>query len=160
MSSSRKAWCHDRPPASADPQAGRASGGSHEGAETEGGGARRPPDAHEGRPLLEPREAGLVVGCALDTSAALVSLAEPMTGTKEGSMARITNITNEYAVLVEREIDAPKSVWMALAVSLANQVNGGSLDRGTAPTDTLLAEWQALHNNGIVRQPPKRRRVR
>jgi hypothetical protein len=62
---------------------------------------------------------------------------------------------NSYARLVF-DIDAPKTVWMAIAVSLANQVNGGSLDRGIAPADTLMAEWQTLYDNGIVPQKPRR----
>ena len=71
----------------------------------------------------------------------------------------ISKRTNEYATLIERTIDAPKAVWMALAVSLANQLAGGPLDRGLPPVDTLMAEWQALHNNGIVPQRPTRRRA-
>ena len=66
---------------------------------------------------------------------------------------------NEYARLVF-DIDAPKTVWMAIAVSLANQIAGGPIDRGHAPTDTLMAEWQALYNNGIVPQKPKKKAVR
>lgn len=61
---------------------------------------------------------------------------------------------NEYSRLVIN-IEAPKTVWMAIAASLANQVNGGSLDRGIAPIDTLMAEWQTLHDNGIVPQRPR-----
>jgi hypothetical protein len=62
---------------------------------------------------------------------------------------------NEYARMV-CSINASKTVWMALAASLANQVNGGSIDRGIAPIDTLMAEWQTLYDNGIVPQKPRR----
>ena len=70
----------------------------------------------------------------------------------------IGKVSNEYARGIDGLIDAPKAVWMAIAVSLANQVNGGSLDRAIWPVDTLMAEWQALHDNGIVPQRPTRRR--
>jgi len=64
---------------------------------------------------------------------------------------------NEYSRLAF-DIDAPKTVWMAIAVSLANRVDGtGAIERGGAPIDTLMAEWQALYNNGIVPQRPSRR---
>jgi hypothetical protein len=63
---------------------------------------------------------------------------------------------NGYARLV-LDIDAPKTVWMAIAVSLANRIDGtGVIERGGAPTDTLMAEWQALYDNGIVPQKPHR----
>lgn len=70
---------------------------------------------------------------------------------------RVTNRGNDYARMANQVIDAPKTVWQALALSLANQVNGGSLDSGIIPRDTLMAEWQALYDNGIVPQKPRRR---
>jgi hypothetical protein len=72
-------------------------------------------------------------------------------GTKKG---------NTYARAVVGAIDAPKAVWIAIAVSLANQINGGSLDRGIAPIDTLMAEWQTLYDNSIVPQYPRRKKQR
>ena len=66
--------------------------------------------------------------------------------------------SNDYARGIEGSIDAPKAVWMAVAVSLANLVNGGSLDHNVWPVDTLMAEWQALYDNGLVQQKPRRRK--
>lgn len=66
--------------------------------------------------------------------------------------------SNEYSAGIEVAIDAPKAVWMALAVSLANQLAGDSpLDRRILPIEKLLEEWRALHENGIVPQKPRRR---
>lgn len=63
---------------------------------------------------------------------------------------------NDYACLVWT-IDASKTVWIAIAVSLANRIDGtGVIERGGAPIDTLMAEWQALYDNGIVPQKPRR----
>lgn len=71
-------------------------------------------------------------------------------------MRGVTKIGNEYADLIERHINAPKAVWVAIAVSLANQLAGGPLDRGMAPVNTLMDEWRLLHDNGIVPQKPQR----
>lgn len=66
---------------------------------------------------------------------------------------------NGYARLV-LDIDAPKTVWMAIAVSLANRIDGvGAIERGGTPTDTIMAEWQALYDNGIVPQRPRREKL-
>jgi hypothetical protein len=63
---------------------------------------------------------------------------------------------NEYARVVT-DIDAPKTVWIAIAVSLANRIDGtGAIERGGALKDALMAEWQALYDNGIVPQKPRR----
>jgi hypothetical protein len=60
-------------------------------------------------------------------------------------------VGNEYADLV-RAVDAPKTVWMALAVSLAARC-GYQLD------ETLITvmrdEWAVLNDNGIVPQKPQ-----
>jgi len=66
---------------------------------------------------------------------------------------------NDYADLARSMRNAPKTVWMAIAVSLANRIDGtGAIERGHAPTDALMAEWQALYDNGIVPQKPRRER--
>jgi hypothetical protein len=73
-------------------------------------------------------------------------------------MIGLGKTTNEYANRIDSEIEASKAVWMAIAVSLANLAEGGGLlDMGQLPTERLLAEWQALHDNGIVQQKPRRR---
>ena len=67
----------------------------------------------------------------------------------------ISKTTNEYADLV-MGIDAPKTVWMAIAFSLAHRLVDGS----TQDAVTLCAdEWQLLHVNGIVPQKPRRAAV-
>lgn len=48
---------------------------------------------------------------------------------------------------------APKQVWAAIAVSYAERIDPGSLDRGFI-AELLLNEWQKLHANGIVTQKP------
>jgi hypothetical protein len=61
---------------------------------------------------------------------------------------------NLYAQLV-RDIDAPKTVWMAIAVSLeAHRVGMDPLNQEDL-VHGLMAEWHALHDNGIVPQKPK-----
>ena len=70
---------------------------------------------------------------------------------------RGVKLPNQYSTRIRTVIDAPKAVWEALAVSLANRETG-VLDRGQLPTDTLMAEWQALYDNGIVPQRPNRKR--
>lgn len=58
---------------------------------------------------------------------------------------------NEYARQIIR-IDAPKTVFMAIAYSFAVQIYGEE----KAPA-MVLAEWATLHQNGIVPQKPKKR---
>lgn len=60
---------------------------------------------------------------------------------------------NEYARLVF-DIDAPKTVWMAIAFSLAMRTVGNN--DATDARNLLMSEWQALYDNGIVPQKPKR----
>jgi hypothetical protein len=75
-----------------------------------------------------------------------------MRGKLEGEMSRhgITKLTNEYVeVLGDLYDKTPKAVLAAIAVSALT--NGGDeLDEAQA---RLLAEWGALHANGIVPQP-------
>jgi hypothetical protein len=63
--------------------------------------------------------------------------------------------TNDYAGLMW-EIPAPKTVWMAIAVSLAGRLIGAEtedwLDNVKA---RLMEEWHALYAQGIVPQPPR-----
>lgn len=69
-------------------------------------------------------------------------------------------LTNDYARLVDSTIPASKAVWIAIAVSLANRIDGtGVIERGGAPIDALMAEWQALYDNGIVPQKPRKDRL-
>lgn len=62
---------------------------------------------------------------------------------------------NTYARALHH-IDAPKTVWMAIAASFAARIIG----EGEIATDKINAliieEWQALYDNGIV---PQRVRV-
>lgn len=58
---------------------------------------------------------------------------------------------NEYARHV-CDIDASKTVWMAIAVSFAMRIMGGEV----GVRDLILGEWDALHTNGIVPQKPRR----
>lgn len=60
---------------------------------------------------------------------------------------------NRFAKLVFA-IDAPKTVWMALAVSFAH-MHGYGLDERTMTTE-MMGEWGSLHRQGIVPQKPKR----
>ncbi len=64
--------------------------------------------------------------------------------------------SNMYARWITRRIDAPKDVWMAIAVSLAH----GTVNSDALPVEALMAEWQALYDNGIVAQQPRRREKR
>lgn len=68
----------------------------------------------------------------------------------------ITKVGNEYADAV-MGIDAPKAVWMAIAVSFAIQ-NMGSIDNPNCDNlrAYILNEWSILHDNGIVPQKPYR----
>ena len=61
---------------------------------------------------------------------------------------------NEYARELLR-IEAPKTVWMAIALSFAMQIRGSEDTRKAA--DLCFFEWQALNENGIVPQKPRRR---
>ncbi len=58
---------------------------------------------------------------------------------------------NEYSRLV-LDVDAPKTVWMALAVSFAIRCGIDVGDVG----DAVFAEWGRLHVDGIVPQKPRR----
>lgn len=62
---------------------------------------------------------------------------------------------NEYAAVVGRQIDAPKTVWMAIALSFAMRLNGGAGDNWQAGIDDCADEWQALFDNQIVPQQPR-----
>ena len=75
-------------------------------------------------------------------------------------------ITNEYARLATSHIDAPKAVWIALAMSLAIQLRGGEGPDSRTPEDVeraatraLIEEWGALYRAGIVPQRPPRGHV-
>lgn len=72
---------------------------------------------------------------------------------------RIGNHGNEYAREVDM-IDAPKTVWQAIAFSLAVRLIGDG-DAGDSATVVrarrlIGAEWAALHANGIIPQRPPR----
>lgn len=61
--------------------------------------------------------------------------------------------SNPYEKTI-RDIDAPKKVFMAIAVSLALQLDGtGNID---AARQRVMDEWFALHANGIVPQKPRK----
>lgn len=62
---------------------------------------------------------------------------------------------NGYARLVA-DIDAPKTVWMALAVSFADKLTGQTGVGLEAVGDAIFKEWEVLHQNGIVPQKPRR----
>jgi hypothetical protein len=57
---------------------------------------------------------------------------------------------NEYAREV-RDIDASKTVWMAIAFSFALRIAGNP----TAARELCYSEWETLHDNGIVPQRPR-----
>ena len=60
---------------------------------------------------------------------------------------------NPYAKTIH-DIDAPKTVFMAIAISLALQLDGtGNID---AARQRVMDEWVALHANGIVPQKPRK----
>lgn len=64
---------------------------------------------------------------------------------------------NNYARLVF-EVDAPKTVWMALAVSFAAMtVNSADelLEDKLRLQKMIREEWATLHENGIVPQRPR-----
>lgn len=58
---------------------------------------------------------------------------------------------NEYAREVVG-IDAPKTVWMAIALSFAMRIAAGTTQDAV---DLCATEWQVLHENGIVPQKPR-----
>jgi hypothetical protein len=60
--------------------------------------------------------------------------------------------SNAYELTV-RDIDAPKKVFMAIAVSFALRIVGGNID---AARQLVMDEWLALHENGIVPQRPRK----
>lgn len=64
---------------------------------------------------------------------------------------------NSYARLAF-EIEAPKTVWMALAVSFAAMTCESAellLEDKIRLQKLLREEWQTLYDNGIVPQRPK-----
>ena len=64
---------------------------------------------------------------------------------------------NEYAALLNSKFytRCSKAVLAALAVSFANQIHEDLIvTHDVSATETLLDEWVALHQNGIVTQPP------
>jgi len=69
-------------------------------------------------------------------------------------MGHLGNLRNEYQDLLGADFDkTPKSVYAALAVSLAMRLNPES---NADALKMLRDEWATLHANGIVPQkPPK-----
>jgi hypothetical protein len=66
----------------------------------------------------------------------------------------IGKTTNAYARTIE-DIDASKTVFMAIAVSFALRIGGtGNIDQAR---QLVMEEWVALHQNGIVPQKPRKR---
>jgi len=61
--------------------------------------------------------------------------------------------TNAYSRIAS-SIDAPKSVWQAIAYSLAIRVTGSG-DDSSAVLRFLRMEWGLLHAEKIVPQRPK-----
>lgn len=65
---------------------------------------------------------------------------------------------NSYSRLA-LNVDAPKTVWMALAVSFAAMTVESAedlLEDRPRLERLLMDEWQTLHDNGIVPQKPRR----
>ena len=63
-------------------------------------------------------------------------------------------LTNEYAAALA-DVDAPKTVWMAIAFALADFCTGLQMD-DEAIHAKIINEWRSLYENGIVpQQPPK-----
>lgn len=63
---------------------------------------------------------------------------------------------NEYARVVF-DVDAPKTVWMALAVSFAHRLELAHMEpHGMARV--MMDEWATLNANGIVPQKPRKGR--
>lgn len=67
----------------------------------------------------------------------------------------ISKKDNEYARLV-CNIDAPKTVWMAIAVAFADKLTGKTGEGLESVGDAIFREWEVLHENGIVPQKPRR----
>lgn len=60
---------------------------------------------------------------------------------------------NSYALAIV-DIDASKTVFMAIALSFALRIGGtGNIDEAR---QLVMDEWTVLHQNGIVPQKPKR----
>ncbi len=65
---------------------------------------------------------------------------------------------NNYARLAF-EVDAPKTVWMALAVSFAAMTvesAEGLLEDKIRLQKMIREEWQTLYDNGVVPQKPRK----
>ena len=60
--------------------------------------------------------------------------------------------SNEYAAQIY-DVDAPKTVFMAIAYSLAMRLAG---DNHEQAAELVKAEWHSLHDAGIVPQKPRR----
>lgn len=59
---------------------------------------------------------------------------------------------NSYARRVH-DIDAPKTVWMAIAFSLAMRIREDDFELAARE---CFDEWKVLHANGIVPQKPRK----
>ena len=62
---------------------------------------------------------------------------------------------NEYASAIVAYSRMPKAVFAAIAYSFASRI----IADGDSPTmieEAILNEWQVLHDNGIIPQPPPR----
>ena len=66
---------------------------------------------------------------------------------------------NEYLGILDKMQfdDTPKTVWAAIAISLAYQLQGEGNDaeRFSVIPSRLRHEWETLHANGIIPQKPK-----
>ena len=69
----------------------------------------------------------------------------------------LNNITNSYIQCLEPGYfdKIPKTVWAAIAISLAT--TGG--DRLNEATLAIIKEWRALYYNGIVKQKPPKEEI-
>lgn len=67
----------------------------------------------------------------------------------------IGKTSNEYAQQLYG-IDAPKTVWMAIAFSFARRIVGDDTVSAALTADLCLEEWRKLHANGIVPQKPRK----
>lgn len=65
---------------------------------------------------------------------------------------RVGKRSNEYAARLFLELDGSKTVYMAIAFSLAMRVVGDDVDKATA---LVREEWATLHANGILPQAPR-----
>lgn len=68
----------------------------------------------------------------------------------------VMKITNDYAQAAMDEMDASKTVWAALAYSLAMRL---SEDNESDALALLRDEWGTLHRAGIIPQRPKAARA-